>query len=338
MRLPHPRALLRAAASTCPYVADPRRAGWSSCPAAGRRTSPTRRDPSPDSPAIVLLHARRLHRAADLVPRRSSRCRERFRVVTLDQRWHGRGINSEEFSLARLRRRRRRADRRARARRRRSSPATRWARSSPSGCWRQHPRQGRRAGALRDHRPLPIDAAASASSTPGMGATMLGAAHASRGRGRRCTPRARPPGRWTSSPATSHEWALAEFRSTSPWAVAQAVAALGRHHSRPWLREIDVPTAVVVNRQRPRASSPPASSRWPAVIPGATIHDIDGRPRGVRAARPRRSCRPSSRRSRPSTRAAATSARAGARLDGLTRAGAFRPSPSCAAFVIGVTS
>src|SRR3546814_10296234 len=47
-------------------------------------------------------------------------------------------------------------------------------------------------------------------------------------------------------PVDVHDWALAEFRSTSPWAVAHAVAALGRHHSRPWLRQINVPTAIVV--------------------------------------------------------------------------------------------
>ncbi len=29
------------------------------------------------------------------------------------------------------------------------------------------------------------------------------------------------------------QWALAEWRSTSPWAVAQALASLGRHHSTP---------------------------------------------------------------------------------------------------------
>ena len=39
---------------------------------------------------------------------------------------------------------------------------------------------------------------------------------------------------------------MKQFRSTSAWAVGQAVASLGRHHSSPWLPCIDVPTAVVV--------------------------------------------------------------------------------------------
>ena len=70
------------------------------------------------------------------------------------------------------------------------------------------------------------------------------------------------------------DWALREWRSTSPWAVGQAVSALGRHHSRPWLSQIDVPTAVVVttkDRVIPVAHQIDLARR----IPGATIHDID---------------------------------------------------------------
>jgi pimeloyl-ACP methyl ester carboxylesterase len=75
-------------------------------------------------------------------------------------------------------------------------------------------------------------------------------------------------------PADVHDWVLREWRSTSPWAVGQAVAALGRHHSRPWLDRIDVPTAVVVtnhDRVIPVAHQLDVARR----IPGATIHDID---------------------------------------------------------------
>ena len=75
-------------------------------------------------------------------------------------------------------------------------------------------------------------------------------------------------------PSDLHDWAMAEFRSTSPWAVGQAVAALGRHHSRPWLDRIDVPTAVVVTR-RDKVLSPANQVALARRIPGATIHDID---------------------------------------------------------------
>ena len=75
-------------------------------------------------------------------------------------------------------------------------------------------------------------------------------------------------------PDDVHEWAFAEFRSTSPWAVGQAVAALGRHHSRPWLSRIDVPTAVVVTLQD-HVLPPDNQIALARRIPGATIHDID---------------------------------------------------------------
>ena len=75
-------------------------------------------------------------------------------------------------------------------------------------------------------------------------------------------------------PRDIEEWALAELRSTSPWAVGQAIAALGRHHSRPWLGQIDVPTAVVINR-KDHVIVPSRQLALARAIPGATIHDID---------------------------------------------------------------
>jgi pimeloyl-ACP methyl ester carboxylesterase len=75
-------------------------------------------------------------------------------------------------------------------------------------------------------------------------------------------------------PEDLHDWALAEFRTTSPWAVAQAVAALGRHHSRPWLRRIDVPTAVVVMR-KDRVIPAERQRALAMRIPGATTHEVD---------------------------------------------------------------
>ena len=70
-----------------------------------------------------------------------------------------------------------------------------------------------------------------------------------------------------------------EWRSTSPWAMAQAVAALGRHHSTPWLSRIDVPTAVVIPAQD-HVIPAERQRRLAGLIPGAT------HPRG--ALRPRR--------------------------------------------------
>ncbi|HWD04948.1 MAG TPA: alpha/beta fold hydrolase [Amycolatopsis sp.] len=43
-----------------------------------------------------------------------------------------------------------------------------------------------------------------------------------------------------------HRWALAEFRSTSPWAIAVALDEIGRFDSAPWLHTLRLPAAVVV--------------------------------------------------------------------------------------------
>jgi pimeloyl-ACP methyl ester carboxylesterase len=69
-------------------------------------------------------------------------------------------------------------------------------------------------------------------------------------------------------------WALAEFRSTSPWAVGQALASLGRFHSTPWLPHIDVPTAVVVT-SRDHVLVPAHQRKVASLIPGATVHEAN---------------------------------------------------------------
>ena len=50
--------------------------------------------PSPDSPTLVLLHALGCTGLLTWYPTIEAFSR-RYRVVTLDQRWHGQGIQSE---------------------------------------------------------------------------------------------------------------------------------------------------------------------------------------------------------------------------------------------------
>ena len=54
--------------------------------------------PEPDSPTVLLLHAVGCTGLLTWFPAIGA-LSERYRVVTLDQRWHGRGIQSDEFSL-----------------------------------------------------------------------------------------------------------------------------------------------------------------------------------------------------------------------------------------------
>lgn len=227
--------------------------------------------PTPDAPPVVLLHALGTTGLLTWFPA-IGRLAERFRVLTLDQRWHGRGIMSAQFSLRDC------ADDVAALIAERGLEHPIVAGYSMGSIvaqrvWRQHPDEigGLVLCATTDRfRQTAAEKAFHALTA----ATM----HTARGvsRSRTATTAARAAARALEPQAGEHlhEWALAEFRSTSPWAVAQAVAALGRHHSRPWLRRIDVPAAVVVNRED-GVIPPERQLDVAARIPGATIHEIN---------------------------------------------------------------
>ena len=225
--------------------------------------------PSPDSPAVLLLHAVGCTGLLTWFPSIEPLSR-RYRVVTMDQRWHGRGIQSPEFSLVDC------ADDVAALIDELDLRDVVLAGFSMGSIvaqrvWRQHPDSidGLVLCATTDRfRSTVAERTFHASLGLAMGAT--------RGlsRSRTATRAARTAVTALDlRPGDIHDWALVEFRSTSPWAVGQAVAALGRHHSRPWLDRIDVPTAVVVtlkDRVLPPANQIALARR----IPGATIHDI----------------------------------------------------------------
>jgi 3-oxoadipate enol-lactonase len=226
--------------------------------------------PSPDSPTVVLLHALGCTGLLTWFPAIEPLSR-RFRVVTLDLRWHGQGIQSEEFSLVDC------ADdvgALIEVLELEDVIVAGYSLGSivAQRVWRQH---GARIGGLvlcattdRFQMTLPERGFFTA-----MGATMLGLRTVSRSRTAVHASRAAAQA-LDLEPRDIEEWALAELRSTSPWAVAQAIAALGRHHSRPWLGDIDVPTAVVVNRND-HVIQPARQIAVARAIRGATIHDID---------------------------------------------------------------
>lgn len=226
--------------------------------------------PTSDSPAIVLLHALGCTGLLTWFPAVEPLSR-RFRVVTLDQRWHGRGVNNEEFSLHDC------ADDVAALVDVLDLREVVVAGYSLGGVvaqrvWRQHPEivGGLVLCATADRFQLTVPERVFFG---GMGASMAGLRGVSRSAS---TVRA---ARAAASAADLHpsdiqEWALREFRSTSPWALGQAVAALGRHHSRPWLGKVDVPTAVVVT-ERDRVIPPDRQRGLAGAIPGATTHEID---------------------------------------------------------------
>lgn len=229
--------------------------------------------PDPSAPTVVLLHAVGCTGLLTWFPAIGALA-ERFRVVTLDQRWHGRGIQSEEFTLQDC------ADDVAALVDVLDLGEVIVAGYSMGSIiaqrvWRQHPEvvAGLVLCATTDRFRSSI---AERTFHQGMELTMLGSRGISRSR---TTARAaRSAGRAVDraldiAPLDIHDWAVEEFRSTSPWAVGQAVAALGRHHSRPWLSRIDVPTAVVVTT-RDKVLPPRHQVSLARRIPGATIHEV----------------------------------------------------------------
>ena len=242
---------------------------WLQLPRRGR-TWLTELPGPPGAPTVVLLHAVGCTGMLTWFPA-VHRLAERYRVVTFDQRWHGRGIISESFSLQDC------ADDVA-------AVVTELGLVDPivagysmgsvvaQRTWRQHPDLvgGLVLAATTDHfRTKGSERLFHAGMEVGMGAL-------------RAVSKSRTVRRATRSTAEAlrvpeldvAQWALEEWRSTSPWAVGQAVAALGRHHSTPWLSSIDVPTAVVVP-SRDRVIPPARQRRLAARIPGATVHEAD---------------------------------------------------------------
>jgi 3-oxoadipate enol-lactonase len=225
----------------------------------------------PGGPTLLLLHAvgcTGLLTWFPAIPALS----KRYRVVTLDQRWHGQGIMSEEFSLYDC------ADDVAaliEVLGLENVIVGGYSMGSiiAQRTWRQHPHlvSGLVLGATTDRfRNSPTEMAF----FQGMALSMAALRGMSRSRTAMAAARGAARMLDIDNPEDLHDWALAEFRTTSPWAVAQAVAALGRHHSRPWLRRIDVPTSVVVmckDRVIPAARQRALAMR----IPGATTHEAD---------------------------------------------------------------
>ena len=225
----------------------------------------------PGAPTLLLLHAVGCTGLLTWFPA-IPELAKRYEVVTFDQRWHGQGIMSEEFSLHDC------ADDVAALIEALGLEDVILGGYSMGSIiaqrtWRQHPElvSGLVLGATTDrfrsspHEMVFFEA---------MAMSMAALRGLSRSRTAMAAARAGARMLDIDHPEDLHDWALAEFRSTSPWAVAQALAALGRHHSTPWLRRIDVPTAVVVMKRD--HVIPPERQRALALrIPGATMHEAD---------------------------------------------------------------
>lgn len=242
---------------------------WIELPRRGRTWLTDIPGPTPDAPAIVLLHAVGCTGLLTWFPAIEA-LRERYRVIVFDQRWHGRGIVSDHFALADC------ADDAA-------TVITELGLDRPivagysmgsivaQRVWRQHPDVvgGLVLCATTDHfRNNLRERIFHGSMELGMGALHALAKSRTIQRASMRTFEA-----FIDLDASdTHEWALEEWRATSPWAIGQAVASLGRFRSTYWLPMIDVPTAVVIP-QHDKVIPPERQRRVASLIPGASVHE-----------------------------------------------------------------
>ncbi len=241
---------------------------WFELPRRGRTWLTDVPGPTPDAPTIVLLHAVGCTGQLTWFPS-IPRLAERYRVVTFDQRWHGRGITSERFLVSDC------ADDVAALIDQLGLQRPMVAGYSMGSVvaqrvWRQHPDAvgGLVLAASTAHfRTNGRERIFHAGMEIGMGLTATLSRSHTVNRASAAAVEAIDGDR-----SDTARWAMNQWRETSPWAIGQAVASLGRHHSTPWLGQIDVPTAVVVTT-RDRVVPPERQRELAARIPGATVHE-----------------------------------------------------------------
>lgn len=262
-----PRSVPTPFSNPIPQVAIPE-GRWLELPLRGRTWLTDLPGPTPDAPAVILLHAVACTGLLTWFPALEE-LNKRFRVITFDQRWHGRGIMSDHFSLHDC------ADDVAAVIIELGLDRPIVAGYSMGGViaqrvWRQHPDMigGLVLAATTDHfRTKGTERIFHQSMEWSMGALRALSRSKVAGTAARRTAEFLDVG-----PTDTGQWALNQWRSTSPWAVAEAVAVLGRHHSTPWLSKIDVPTAVVATT-RDRVFSAASQRAMAAKIPGAVVYE-----------------------------------------------------------------
>lgn len=243
---------------------------WFDIPRRGRTWLTDVPGPTPDAPAIILLHA---VGCTGMLTWFTSieQLRQRYRVITFDQRWHGRGIISEHFSIHDC------ADDVAAVIQELEIEKPIIAGYSMGSIiaqrvWRQHPDLvgGLILGATTGHFRNNLQERLFHAGLEFGGGAMRALSKAKvLDRAGRTAVKVLDLGQ---AQGDISEWAIGEWRSTSPWAIGQAVASLGRHHSTPWLNRIDVPVAVVVTT-KDKVIPTERQLALAAAIPGATIHE-----------------------------------------------------------------
>ena len=225
--------------------------------------------PRPGAPTLVLFHGLAATSYLNWFSALDA-LRADYRVVMFDQRWHGRGIVSDRFRLEDC------ADDAAAVLDALRIPEAVIVGYSMGGAlaqlfWRRHPHRtaglvlastaGYWCGNLGDRVFYPVLGWANGPLSRRTQARVAGLAAS------------------LADPGTPADdlsaWAWGEFRGVSPWSLPEALGALGSFDARPWLGEVDVPTAVVVTA-RDRAIPTSRQRELFEAIPGASAFEAPG--------------------------------------------------------------
>jgi 3-oxoadipate enol-lactonase len=226
--------------------------------------------PTPDAPTIVLLHALGCTAYLSWVSALGELSRK-YRVVTFDQRWHGRGIRSPRFRFADC------ADDVVGVLDELGIDQAVIAGYSMGGAvaqltWRRHPDRvaglvlcsiaRNLRGTRREKLFFPLLTAAMH--------PLSGYALARVERLAETLPEV--PSVDSVDPTA---WGAVEFRSTSAWSFPEVLGELGRFNSAPWIAEVDVPTAVVVT-EKDHTIPQRRQRRLAQAIEGADVYTAPG--------------------------------------------------------------
>jgi 3-oxoadipate enol-lactonase len=196
---------------------------------------------------------------------------QRFNVVAMDHRGHGRGIRSRRrFRLSDCA-----DDAAALIDELGTGPviAVGYSMGGPVAqlLWRRHPEAVRGLVLCATSRSF-ANSNQERFMFAGLGGLALGARAVPRAVQRRLAQRV-VGSRFDEAPMAA--WAMSEMQRHSWHAILEAAQSLGRFDSRPWIGEVDVPAAVVAMR-RDQLVSPQRQLALHRSIPDATLHVVDG--------------------------------------------------------------